>query len=278
MQKNRSRYNAKIICLSYLVVGVSWILFSDSLASYFFSDDIRKMSQFQLFKGFFYVGITTLMLYFLIRKMTKSINKRKLELELLFSNPNLGILKLDAAGLFTQVSHNIATITGYSSEELVGKHINHYTPENRKEEDDAELAKVTNSNPNDDFVFRKHILSKDGQEVIIRGYGMRTKPSKNESPGYIVAIQNITEEIRFLLALEAHNAQLKELASEQSHLVRAPLARIMGITNILQDPDSLEQTEKTSLIQNLEVSAQELDLALRGISQKMNSNPNGDKA
>ncbi|MBN7811181.1 PAS domain S-box protein [Algoriphagus sp. H41] len=273
MPKTRSLYNAKVICLTYLVVGIFWILFSDGLAAYFFSDDIRKLSQFQLLKGFFYVGVTCLMLYYLIRKMTNSINKRKMELELLFSNPNLGILKLDATGIFTQVSSNIVAITGYSSQELVGKHINHYTPENRREQDGTELQKIANSNSNGDFVFRKHFQTKNGQEIIIRGYGMRIKPNKNEAPGYIVAFQNITEEVRFLKALEAHNTQLKELASEQSHLVRAPLARIMGIANLLQEPETLDSMEKITLIQNLEVSAEELDIALRDISQKMNSKP-----
>ena len=270
MLKQLFLHSPKTICLTYLFVGITWILFSDTAISYLFSDDIQKISQFQLYKGFFYVCVTCVMLYFLIKKLADNINRRKQELELLFSNPNLGILKLDSTGVFTQVSANITTISGYSAEELIGKNINHFTPENRKAQNSVELEKIADSNSNGDFVFRKYIQSKDGHEIIIRGYGMRIKPQKNELPGYIVAFQNITEEVRFLTALEAHNDQLKELASDQSHLVRAPLARILGITSLLQEPANLNQEEKDTLIQSLEVSAHELDVALKDISQKMN--------
>ncbi|WP_026966920.1 PAS domain-containing protein [Algoriphagus terrigena] len=265
--------NPKAICLTYLVVGVAWIFFSDQAAGYIFTDNIRGMSRFQLYKGFFYVIVTCLMLYFLIRKLADNLTRRKLELELVFSNPNLGILKFDAEGIFTQVSSNVLTMTGYSADEMIGKMINHYTPEHRRPQDDIALETIAKATKLGDFVFNKHVRTKSGEEIIVRGYGMRIKASNNEGSGYIVAFQNITEEIRYLTALEAYNAQLKELASEQSHLVRAPLARIMAISSLLQDPENLNPKEKLDLIQNLEVSADELDHALRDISQKMNTNP-----
>lgn len=265
--------NPKAICLTYMTVGIAWIFFSDQAAAYIFSDNIRGMSRFQLYKGFFYVMVTCGMLYYLIRKLVTSINRRKLELELVFSNPNLGILKLDAEGFFTDFSSNIITITGYSADELIGKHIIHYTPENRIDEDRMELQRIGSSESNGGFVFNKHLLTKDGKEIIIKGYAVRIKPRKNEAPGYIVAFQNITEEARFLDALEASNRQLREIASDQSHLVRAPLARILGITSLIQNPQDLSQNEIGTLIQSLEVSAKELDLALIEISQKMNSTP-----
>ncbi|GAA0879858.1 hypothetical protein GCM10009119_28270 [Algoriphagus jejuensis] len=273
MPKNFFLHSAKAISLTYLGVGIAWILFSDTLLAHLFNDDIRKLSEFQLYKGFFYVGITCLMLYFLIKRLTDSINRRKLELELLFSNPNLGILKFDTDGIYTQVSSNILSMTGYTAEELIGKPINHYTPEPRRQEDAITLGSIAEATQRRDFVFKKHILTKRGEEIIIRGYGIRTQLGKNEAPGYIVAFQNITEEVRFLKALEAHNSQLKELASEQSHLVRAPLARIMGIASLLQDSENLDKPEELTLLQTLEVSAEELDLALRDITQKMNTKP-----
>lgn len=273
MPKLFSANNPKAICLAYLVVGVAWIFFSDQAAAYIFSDNIRGMSRFQLYKGFFYVIVTGLMLYFLIRKLANSINKRKQELELVFSNPNLGILKLDAEGHFTDVSDNITLITGYSAADLIGKHINHYTPENRKEQDLLVLQHIAESEANEGFVFNKHLLGREGEEIVIKGYAMRIKPGKNQAPGYIVAFQNTTEEARFLDTLEASNRQLREIASDQSHLVRAPLARILAITQLIQNPEDVSEKEMLTLIQSLEISAKELDQALIDLSQKMNSNP-----
>ncbi|HSF53623.1 MAG TPA: PAS domain S-box protein [Algoriphagus sp.] len=274
MSKLLSVNNPKTICLTYLIVGIAWIFFSDRATEYIFSDNTREMSRFQLYKGIFYVLVTSLMLYFLIKNLADRISGRNQELELLFSNPNLGILKLDSQGFFTHVSPNIVTITGYTAEELIGRHINYYTPAHRKDLDTQELLRIAEIGTNEGFVFNKHLLSKEGTEIIIRGYAVLLKNKKKREPEYIVAFQNITEESHFLDALESNNRQLRELASEQSHLVRAPLARIMGIANLLQAPEEIDPEEKLLLIQNLEVSAKELDLALKDISRKMNSNLN----
>lgn len=271
MPKFFSINNPKAICLAYLVVGIAWIFFSEQVAAYIFSDNIRGMSRFQLYKGFFYVMVTGLMLYLLIRKLADNLTRRKLELELVFSNPNLGILKFDTNGIFTQVSSNVVAMTGYSADELIGKTINHYTPEHRRPEDDIALETIAKATNLGDFVFKKHVLTKSGEEIVVRGYGMRITPGDNGASGYIVAFQNITEEIRFLTALEATNRQLREIASDQSHLVRAPLARILGITYLIQHPEDVSDKEMLTLIQSLEDSAKELDLALIEISQKMNT-------
>jgi hypothetical protein len=50
--------------------------------------------------------------------------------------------------------------------------------------------------------------------------------------------------------------------------VRAPLARILGITNVIEECE-LTESEKMDLIKNLHDSGAELDQALRDISLKM---------
>lgn len=69
------------ITLIYLAVGVIWIFVSDRAALLFFSDDEVKLSHFQTLKGLFYVGLTALLLYTLIRGYYKTIYKKMEELE-----------------------------------------------------------------------------------------------------------------------------------------------------------------------------------------------------
>lgn len=256
------------ISIAYLVLGVCWIFFSDKAAEYLVSNDIREMSRYQLAKGIFFIFFTSLLLYILIQKLFTQVNNRKLELELLFNNPNLGILKLDEMGYITYVSANIKKITGYHPSELEGKHIIHFTPDEWKEVDLEELKQISESNGNEGFIFSKRILCKNGKVIIIKAYGMKVVDDRTKNTRYIAAFQNITEQVDFLKKLKSQNKKLKEIAFEQSHIVRAPLARIMGITDLLQN-FNLDPSEKSKLTANLKTSSEELDNALRGINLKM---------
>lgn len=269
MGKRIRLHQAEVISLSYLSLGVLWIFLSDKVTTYIFSDDIISMTKFQLSKGIFFVIATGVYIYFLTKSLFDRVNHRKKELELLFTNPNLGILKVDEEGYFTEVSPNIEKLTGYHPNELLGKHLNHHTPEHRKEKDLENLLHIRNSTHQDGFIFTKHLLSKSGAEIIIKGYGARIETKSPSKKEYIVAFQNITDHVNFLKKLEDHNKQLRELASEQSHLVRAPLARILGITGLFEEGHELTDQERNALLRNLKVSGEELDQALKDISQKM---------
>ena len=64
--------------------------------------------------------------------------------------------------------------------------------------------------------------------------------------------------------LEAQNRQLTEYAFINSHLLRAPLARVLGLSNLL----ILEQNTPVNnkLIESLIVATSELDQIIRRIS------------
>lgn len=83
----------------------------------------------------------------------------------------------------------------------------------------------------------------------------------------IGAMQDITEQMNYIQKIEEHNSRLKDIAWTQTHLVRGPLARIMGISSLLKlqqdDPDSRDQ-----LLDYLEISASELDQVIKTIIEK----------
>jgi len=58
--------------LYYVVFGLLWILFSDNILS-FFVKDMELYSQIQMYKGWFYVLLTGVVLYFLIKADNKKI-------------------------------------------------------------------------------------------------------------------------------------------------------------------------------------------------------------
>ena len=266
--KNFSINKPWAITVIYMIIGVSWIFFSDIFINSIFSDDIQEMSRFQMIKGFLYVLLTGLLLYYLINRLYNRINGGKQELELLFTNPNLGIFKVDKAGNFTYVSPNISQIIGYSDRELIGKNVIDLTPEKYRGHDLKTMNKIKDNPSDGSFIVNKYLKDKDGKTAIIKIYGISLKNKKGQLTGYLAAFQNITVQETFLKNLESKNKHLKELASDQSHLVRAPLARILGIIELVQNVD-LTPGERSDLIKHIKSSGEELDKALKDISRKM---------
>jgi PAS domain S-box-containing protein len=86
-------------------------------------------------------------------------------------------------------------------------------------------------------------------------------------------VHNITERNLYYSTVAEQNRVLKEISWMQSHVVRAPLARILGLVHLLSDADfkELNQSQITELIVD---SANELDGIIRNItmqSHEMNS-------
>ena len=89
-------------------------------------------------------------------------------------------------------------------------------------------------------------------------------------------IKSINENLETLvkrrtLDLEERNKKLVEYGFINSHLVRAPLARIMGLSDLIsRDMNSNDQT----LVNLLTYSAQELDIILSRITNVLGENQN----
>jgi len=87
----------------------------------------------------------------------------------------------------------------------------------------------------------------------------------NNIPKRIIgSMQDITERKNYLIAIEKHNERLKEIAWTQSHLVRAPLAKVMGLVDLLMNyKNDLENIDE--ILENILTSANELDTIIREI-------------
>lgn len=67
------------IGLVYLSFGLAWINFSDLLVYSLFADvSLEHLTEIQTYKGFFFVGITALMLYILVLRFQTIISKQQL--------------------------------------------------------------------------------------------------------------------------------------------------------------------------------------------------------
>lgn len=82
----------------------------------------------------------------------------------------------------------------------------------------------------------------------------------------IGAMQDITERMNYIHAIENRNAKLQEIAWTQSHIVRAPLARILGLLDLLNNSPC--DHDSKLMLEYLNISAKELDEIIHNIINK----------
>ena len=93
---------------------------------------------------------------------------------------------------------------------------------------------------------------------------------KNKKPQRIIGSkQDITQQKEYIKQIEQRNKKLEEIAWEQSHTVRAPLAKIMGLIDLLKYSEN-NSTETKYLLENILNSAEDLDAVIRNIAEKTN--------
>lgn len=90
----------------------------------------------------------------------------------------------------------------------------------------------------------------------------------------IGAMQDITERINYIHTIEEQNIRLRDIAWAQTHLVRAPLARIMGLVDLLKEAES-ENIDEQQVLSYLHSSAKELDEVIKGIIDKSRNQGSG---
>lgn len=84
----------------------------------------------------------------------------------------------------------------------------------------------------------------------------------------LIVVHDITELVNKQRAIEIQNAALRNIAFDQSHIVRVPLANILGLVSLLRD--HLRTSEEEELYELLDQSATQLDSAIQQTSKKCN--------
>ncbi len=82
--------------------------------------------------------------------------------------------------------------------------------------------------------------------------------------------RDITDQLNYLHRIERQNSQLREIAWVQSHEVRAPVASILGLTELFNSEDPKDPTN-TEIVSLLRAAANKLDNVVRKITSYTNT-------
>jgi PAS domain S-box-containing protein len=211
-----------------------------------------------------------------VKNRTEELEKAKEEAErnekkyrtLFDSNlDDINVFFLDESGPSNFIETNPAseTILGYSKEELLNlsvKDLDVRISEPGYFEENVRKLLVSGSHE-----FETIIRKKNGE---LRNMEVKANLLELDGKTAVMNIyRDITERIKFVNAIINQNKALKEIAWIQSHVVRAPLARMMGVIHLLTDPEmEVENQELQKFLQMILDSAFELDNIIRDISDK----------
>lgn len=165
---------------------------------------------------------------------------------------------------FLNVNNAAILKYGYSKDEFLSMTIKDIRP---KEELDLLYEGLTkiNNNKSEPYSSTYTHLLKSGEPIFVEVYSSDIEYNSHDAR--IVLSNDITEQLEYIKTIEQQNEKLKDIAWMQSHVVRAPLSRILGIISILQN-DPLQVDQLQLWLEHLQTSTNELDLIVRDIVNK----------
>jgi len=209
--------------------------------------------------------------------------RKQLEIDLIESHNQLkkltdevplGIIQMDIVGNKTPtikfISRGIEHIhTGLTPEEVTQ---NTALLFERIYSEDVNLVIDSGNKSVDDLVnidieFRATDVGEELKWIRLACHPERNEQGSTSLYGYF---QDITKEKGMLQSLENQNKELKEIAWIQSHTVRAPLARLMGLASLLKRGKAKEMGMEDYFMENILTTCNELDTIIREIVEKAN--------
>lgn len=112
--------------------------------------------------------------------------------------------------------------------------------------------------------YRLRAADRNFRFVLDRGFFIYDDAGKPER--MVGSLKDVSERVNYIADIEGGSKRLGEISWMQSHVVRAPLARIMGLSELMRyNEGEITQKELLSLLTD---SAQELDSIIRNILQQ----------
>ncbi len=179
--------------LMYVLLGVSWILFSDNILI-MLTDNPELLNRYQTYKGLFYVGLTGLLAWLLLRqhhRLALSLQASEQAFSETFEFAAAGIAHANADGQFLRVNQHFATMLEYSPAEMRNFSFHQITHPEDLDHDQQQfsqlLQKITTS-----YTLEKRYFSKTGKVVWVKLAVSKAPDSTNMAPYFIAVVQDIS--------------------------------------------------------------------------------------
>jgi len=190
------------------------------------------------------------------------LNKTKKTYQDLFNLSPQPIWLYDTSSLsFLDVNQAAIMKYGYTLEEFKSMTIRDIRPKEEMQSLDYSLAERVSKDAYGFAGIFLHTL-KSGKTINVEVYSSNIE--YNDKQVRLVLANDVTDKLEHIKQIETQNVKLRNIAWTQSHVVRAPLSRILGIINLIE-LESFNSEDLPFLINQLKLSGNEMDVIVRNI-------------
>jgi diguanylate cyclase (GGDEF)-like protein/PAS domain S-box-containing protein len=196
----------------YLALGGSWIFFSDAILAALVSDPLA-LTRYQTWKGWFYIGITALLAWWLLWRSSQADQRRRIAEqqtnELVLHAP-VGIAHLDLDGRFLSANPRLCDILGRSPADLQQVKLADLMLEDDGTADGGSFAQLLRG-VIDHCRMERRCTRPDGVKVWLLLSFATVWCAPRERSHFVSVVQDIGESKATQAALQASERRLREL-------------------------------------------------------------------
>jgi len=226
-----------LIALSFGVVGIIWITYSDQWVLSVF-DDIVNLSTVQTYKGWFFIIVSSLFIYALMQannlklgEMIRDVRKSRMEFETTFEQAPIGIVHHKPNEKWLRINRGLCHILGYTREELLQLDFRDFVhPEDLAP--GRQLDKQLLGGERKRYNFEKRYLRKDGTYIHAKLTKSIVYDENGEIMYFVGVIEDITERKQTDNKLKKSLREKEILLAEIHHRVNNNLALISGLLDL----------------------------------------------
>lgn len=206
------RFYPLLGALSYLVLGLLWITFSDFLLSTLVSDPVT-LNRYQSFKGYVYVLMTAGLAWILLKQRSqfaRSLLQSEYVLEQTFAGAAAGIAHVKPDGRFIRVNAGLCQLLGYDEKSLLQMHFQQLTHPMDLTQDQQSVADLL-AGRRQNYTLEKRYLHKNGKIVWARLSVALIHATDNSEAFFVSVLQDISDVKLSQLKLEESELRFRTL-------------------------------------------------------------------
>ncbi|SMG12974.1 PAS domain S-box-containing protein [Marivirga sericea] len=212
-----------------------------------------------------YIAINSEEVLAVVRDVTESklaaekLEKSEQKYRELVSQASDAILLADENGNLLELNHKGSEMTGIPNEEITKYNLSQIIKFEKK--DGFTLTEL---------IHRSGSIFEEACLIPLNGIEAAVEISCKLTPSKQIQgiVRDITAKHNFIKSIRNQNNQLREIAWVQSHEVRAPLARLLGLIDFIEKYQNGSQEEQRKVTHSIRSSALELDIIIRDVVRR----------